>query len=175
FLLTTWFRVRVRDSFREVRVRIARINAFLQEHLTGMPVVQLFNREALAYEEFVAINDAHRDANVRSIFYYAVFFPGVELITALGVGLLLWYGGGKVIQGAISVGALIAFLQYAQRFYQPLSDLSDQHNILQGAIASSARIFRRLDAPVTIAEPAAPYRPRRIAGAVEFDRVVFSY
>ena len=175
FLLTTWFRVRVRDSFREVRVRIARINAFLQEHLTGMPVVQLFNREALAYEEFVAINDAHRDANVRSIFYYAVFFPGVELITALGVGLLLWYGGGKVIQGAISVGALIAFLQYAQRFYQPLSDLSEKYNILQGAMASSERISRLLDTPVTIAEPAAPYRPRRIAGAVEFDRVVFSY
>jgi ATP-binding cassette subfamily B protein len=174
-LLTFWFKVRVRDSFREVRVKIARINAFLQEHVTGMPVVQLFNREEPAYREFVGINDAHRDANVRSIFFYAIFFPGVELITAIGTGLLLWAGGGRVISGAISVGALIAFLQYAQRFYQPLSDLSEKYNIFQGAMASSERIFGLLDTPVTIASPARPFVPERVAGAIEFDDVWFSY
>jgi ATP-binding cassette subfamily B multidrug efflux pump len=175
FLLTLWFKSRVRDSFREVRLKIARINAFLQEHVTGMPVVQLFNREEAAHRDFSGINAAHRDATVRSIFYYAVFFPGVELITAIGIGLLLWVGGGQVLSGALSVGALIAFLQYAQRFYQPLADLSEKYNLLQGAMASSERIFRLLDTPVTIAPPERPHAPERIRGAVEFDRVWFSY
>jgi ATP-binding cassette subfamily B protein len=174
-LLTLWFKAKVRDSFREVRVKIARINSFLQEHITGMSVLQLFGREAPAFDEFSEINDAHRVANVRSIFYYAIFFPGVELITAVGTGLLLWYGGGKVIQGAVSLGALIAFLQYAQRFYQPLSDLSDKYNILQAAMASSERIFRLLDTPVTIAAPAEAFAPQAIRGAIEFDHVAFSY
>jgi ATP-binding cassette subfamily B protein len=175
-LLTSWFRARVRGSFREVRVKIARINAFLQEHITGMPVVQLFNREARAYSDFAAINKDHRDANVRAIFYYAVFFPGVELITALGTGLLVWFGGGRVIAQALSVGALVAFLQYAQRFYQPLSDLSEKYNILQGAMASSERIFRLLDTEPAIVPPAHPYRPEGgVTGAIEFDHVVFSY
>jgi ATP-binding cassette subfamily B multidrug efflux pump len=174
-LLTTWFKVRVRASFREVRVRIARINAFLQEHVTGMPVVQLFNGEERAYQEFSGINDAHRQANVRSILYYAVFFPGVELITAVGVALLILVGGGRAITGAISIGALIAFLQYAQRFYQPLSDLSEKYNILQGAMASSERIFRLLDTPVTIATPAPAYRPEAVRGEIELDDVWFSY
>jgi ATP-binding cassette subfamily B protein len=175
FLLTSWFQARVRGSFREVRVKIARINAFLQEHITGMPVVQLFNREQRAYGDFEVINDAHRDANVRSIFYYAVFFPGVELITALGTGLILWVGGGRVISHAVSIGALIAFLQYAQRFYQPLSDLSEKYNLLQGAMASSERIFRLLDTEPSIVPPAHPYGPEGVRGAIEFDRVAFSY
>jgi ATP-binding cassette subfamily B multidrug efflux pump len=175
FTLTSWFRLRVRQSFREVRVKIARINAFLQEHISGMPVVQLFNREERAYGEFVGINDAHRDANVRSIFYYAVFFPGVELVSALGVGLLIWIGGGRVVAGVISIGALIAFLQYAQRFYQPLSDLSDKYNILQAAMASSERIFRLLDTPAAIATPQGAHAPERVSGDVEFDDVWFSY
>jgi ATP-binding cassette subfamily B multidrug efflux pump len=176
--LTSWFKARVRDSFREVRVKIAKINAFLQEHITGMPVVQLFNREARAYREFEEINEAHRDANIRGIFYYAVFYPGVELITALGIGLILWYGGGRVIAGITSIGALIAFLQYAQRFYQPLADLSEKYNILQGAMAASERIFRMVDTPETIVSPPgayAPDTPARVRGEIEFDRVVFSY
>ncbi|MFP5287614.1 MAG: ABC transporter ATP-binding protein [Thermoanaerobaculia bacterium] len=174
-MLTSWFKARARESFREVRVKIARINAFLQEHVTGMPIVQLFNREERAYREFEVINDAHRDANVRGIFYYAVFYPGVELITALGIGLILWFGGGRVMSGMISIGALIAFLQYAQRFYQPLADLSEKYNILQGAMASSERIFRLLDTPVTIVSPPDAYAPERVRGAIEFDRVRFSY
>jgi len=174
-LLTSWFKSRVRQSFREVRVRIARINAFLQEHISGMAVVQLFNREERAYREFSAVNQAHRDANVRSILYYAVFFPGVELITAIGVALLILMGGGRVVAGAISIGALIAFLQYAQRFYQPLSDLSEKYNILQGAMASSERIFQLLDTPVTIASPPEAYQPEVVRGEIEFDDVWFSY
>jgi len=177
-LLTSWFRARVRGSFREVRVKIARINAFLQEHITGMPVVQLFNREARAWSEFAEINQDHRDANVRAIFYYAVFFPGVELITAIGTGLLVWVGGGQVISKALSIGALVAFLQYVQRFYQPLSDLSEKYNILLGAMASSERIFRLLDTEPAIVPPAHPFQPdaiRGVAGAIEFDHVVFSY
>lgn len=174
-LLTSWFKSRVRQSFREVRVRIARINAFLQEHVTGMAVVQLFNREERAYREFSAINDSHREANVRSIFFYAVFFPGVELITALGTGLLITVGGGRVMAGVVTIGALVAFLQYAQRFYQPLSDLSEKYNILQGAMASSERIFKLLDEPVTIATPEGAYRPESVRGDIEFDDVRFSY
>ncbi|HTQ80928.1 MAG TPA: ABC transporter ATP-binding protein [Thermoanaerobaculia bacterium] len=174
-ILTVWFKVKVRDSFRDVRVRIARINAFLQEHITGMPVIQLFGREKAAMAEFSEINDSHRIANVRSIVYYAIFFPGVEIITALGIGLLLWYGGGRVAAGVVSLGALIAFIQYAQRFYQPLSDLSDKYNILQAAMASSERIFKLLDVPVTIAAPDAPYSPEEVAGRIEFDHVEFSY
>jgi ATP-binding cassette, subfamily B, multidrug efflux pump len=174
-LLTSWFKRKVRQSFREVRVKIARINSFLQENITGMPVVQLFNREARAYQDFEAINQAHRDANVRSIFYYAVFFPGVELITSLGIGLILWVGGIRVISGVVSIGALIAFLQYAQRFYQPLSDLSEKYNILQGAMASSERIFRLLDTAPTIVQPAGAYLPDAVRGAIEFDGVQFSY
>jgi ATP-binding cassette subfamily B protein len=174
-LLTAWFRAGVRQAFREVRVRIAAINAFLQEHVTGMAVVQLFGRERRAYEEFVEINDRHRAANVRSIFYYAVYYPGVELITALGVGLLIWVGGGQALAGTVSLGALIAFLQYAQRFYQPLSDLSERYNTLQGAMASSERIFRLLDTPVGIQSPPAAYAPPVVRGRVEFDRVRFSY
>ncbi len=174
-VLTFWFKLRARDSFREVRVKIARINAFLQEHVTGMPVVQLFNRQARAFSDFARVNDEHRDANVRAIFYYAVFYPGVELITVLGLGIILWYGGGEVLAGTVSVGALIAFLQYAQRFYQPLADLSEKYNILQSAMASSERLFRVLDTPVTIAAPPEPYRPERVRGAIEFDRVHFGY
>jgi ATP-binding cassette subfamily B multidrug efflux pump len=174
-LLSFWFRKKARETFREVRVKIARINAFLQEHISGMPVVQLFNGEARAYAEFERINDAHREANVRGIFYYAVFYPGVDLITSAGLGLLLWSGGERVMAGAMSAGALIAFFQYAQRFYQPLADLSEKYNILQGAMASSERIFSLLDTGIAIASPAEGYAPQRPAGSIAFEDVRFSY
>ena len=182
--LTAWFKARARDSFREVRVRIARINSFLQEHITGMSVVQLFGRERRALTDFEEINDAHRVANVKAIIYYAIFYPGVELIEAIGLGLILWYGGLKVIAGTtgasaavgvLSVGALVSFLQYAQRFYQPLADLSDKYNILQAAMASSERIFRLLDTVPAIVSPANAYAPAVVRGEVEFAQVDFSY
>ncbi len=174
-LLTFWFKTRARRSYREVRVMLARINSFLQEHITGMSVVQLFNREEGALDSFAQVNDAHRRANIRAIFYYAVYFPGVELITAVGVGLILWYGGSGVVAGALSIGALVAFLQYAQRFYQPLADLSEKYNILQAAMASSERIFRLMDSPVEIATPVDAFRPDQIRGALEFRGVSFGY
>jgi ATP-binding cassette subfamily B protein len=173
--LTFWFKLRARQSYRQVRVRVARINAFLQEHLTGMSLVQLFNREGPAYAKFQAINDQHRRVNVDAIFYYAVYFPLVEIITALGVGLLIWYGGGEVLQGALSLGALIAFLQYARQFYEPLADLSQKYNILQSAMASSERIFGVLDTPLEITSPEAPERPAAVQGRVEFAGVDFAY
>ena len=174
--LTLWFRIRARQTYRDVRVKIARINAFLQEHITGMAVLQLFGREEAAFRDFAAINRDHRDANVRAIFYYAVYYPMVELVTAVGLGLIIWYGGGQVIAGALSIGALVAFLQNAQRFYQPLSDLSEKYNILQAAMASSERIFRLLDRDPEIVSPAAGHRPEgRPRGSLELDAVRFAY
>jgi len=176
--LTLWFKVRARQSYRDVRVKIARINAFLQEHITGMSVLQLFNRERRAYEDFGGINRDHRDANVRAIFYYAVYYPMIELITALGLGLIIWYGGGEVVAGALSIGALVAFLQNAERFYQPLADLSDKYNILQAAMASSERIFRLLDREPAIVSPPDAFAPppgEPVRGEIELDRVSFRY
>ncbi len=174
-LLTFWFKTRARRSYRDVRVKLARINAYLQEHITGMPVIQLFNREKVTFDEFSDINDEHRVANIRAIVFYAIYYPGVELITALGIGLILWYGGGQVLAGFLSVGSLVAFLQYAQRFYQPLADLSEKYNILQAAMASSERIFSLLDEQVEIQSPDDAYSPDRVDGAVEFEDVTFAY
>lgn len=175
FGLSFWFKSKARHWFREVRVRVARINAFLSEHISGMSVVQLFSREKRAFDEFEGIAEDHRTANVRSIFYYAVYYPAVEIITALGLGLIVWYGGGEVLRGGLTVGALVAFFQYAQRFYEPLADLSEKYNILQAAMASSERIFQLLDEPPGQTSPAQPFRPAEVAGAIEFDQVHFSY
>ena len=173
--LTTWFRLGARASFRAVRVRIARINAFLQEHITGMPVVQLFNREAKEMRQFDHINDAHRQANIDTIFFYAVFYPAVEIIGALGIGLIIWYGGGQVVRGVATIGTLVAFIQLARNFYEPISDISEKYNILQSAMASSERIFKLLDEPVTIKSPDQPVRLGRARGRIEFRNVWFAY
>ncbi len=175
FALTTWFKIGARKSYREVRVLIARINAFLQEHISGMSVVQLFGREARAMQEFAKVNADHRDANERSIFYYAVYYPMVEIITSLGLALIVWYGGGQILKGTLSFGALVAFLQYAQRFYRPLADLSEKYNILQAAMASSERIFELLDTEVEITSPPDAHRSTTARGSLEFDHVVFEY
>jgi ATP-binding cassette subfamily B protein len=152
-VVTQWFRRNVREYYRRVRLWIARINAFLQEHITGMSTLQLFRREARSFETFDGINRAHRDANIDSIFYYAVFYPAIEVIGALAAALIIWYGGGRVIEGTATLGALVAFIQYSQRFFRPISDLSEKFNILQGAMASSERIFKLLDTPVEVASP----------------------
>ena len=150
-LVTQWFRRNVRELYRVVRVRIARINAFLQEHITGMTTVQLFRRESRSFARFDEINKAHRDANVDSIFYYAVFYPAIEIIGALASALIIWFGGGWTLQGTLTVGSLVAFLLYSQRFFRPISDMSEKFNVLQAAMASSERIFKLLDTPVAIA------------------------
>ncbi len=149
-LVTQWFRTRVRESYRTVRTWIARINAYLQEHITGMPTVQLFRRERRSYDRFDEINRRHRDANVESIFYYAVFYPAIEVIGALAAALLIWFGGGWTMQGTLTLGSLVAFLLYSQRFFRPISDMSEKFNVLQAAMASSERIFKLLDTPVVI-------------------------
>lgn len=173
--LTTWFRLGARSAFRSVRVRIARINAFLQEHITGMQVIQLFNREEREMEKFKEINRAHWKANIDTIFYYAVFYPAVEIIGSIGVALIIWYGGGEVIRNVATIGTLIAFIQLARAFYEPISDISEKYNILQSAMASAERIFRLLDEPVTIASPASPVRLSRPFGKIEFRNVWFAY
>jgi ATP-binding cassette, subfamily B, multidrug efflux pump len=149
-LVSIWFRRGARETYRKVRVRIAAINAFLQEHISGMSTVQLFNREEKEAAKFAELNVKHRDANIESIFYYSVFYPVIELIETFGIALIVWYGGGRVIQETLSIGALVAFFQYAQRFYEPISDLSEKYNILQAAMAASERIFKLLDTPVKI-------------------------
>jgi ATP-binding cassette subfamily B protein len=149
-LVSIWFRRGARVTYRQVRARIAAINAFLQEHISGMSTVQLFNAEEREAAKFEGLNRRHRDANLDSIYYYSIFYPVIELIETIGVALIVWYGGGKVIQGTLSVGALVAFFQYSQRFYQPISDLSEKYNILQSAMAASERIFRLLDTKVKI-------------------------
>ncbi len=149
-LITNWFRRNVRDSYRVVRGWIARINAFLQENITGMTTVQLFRREALNFARFDDIDRKHRDANIDSIFYYAVFYPAIEAVSALASALIIWYGGASVMNNALTLGALAAFLQYSQRFFRPISDMSEKFNVLQAAMASSERIFTLLDTEVTI-------------------------
>ena len=150
WIVTQWFRRNVRESYRTVRIWIARINAYLQERITGMATVQLFRREARDFEEFDRIDSTYRNANVQSIFYYAVFYPVIELISALAAALIIWVGGGWVLGGILTLGSLVASLQYSSRFFRPISDLSEKFNTLQGAMASSERIFQLLDTPVEI-------------------------
>jgi ATP-binding cassette subfamily B multidrug efflux pump len=175
-LVTQWFRRNVRETYRTVRTLIARINAFLQENITGMATVQLFRRENVNLARFVDINGQHRAANIRSIFYYAVFYPAIELISALAGALIIWVGGGWVMSDTLTIGSLVAFLQYSQRFFRPISDMSEKFNLLQAAMASSERIFGLLDTPVTVRDPGSPVRrdpeaPPHIA----FDHVSFAY
>jgi ATP-binding cassette subfamily B protein len=170
------FRRRVRQAFGDIRVRLARLNAFLQERLSGMRVVQLFGREDDTARRFAALNRDHLEAHLRSITVYAVFFPAVEVLTAVAMALLLWYGGLRVLGDTLTVGVLAAFIQYTRRFFQPLQDLSEKFNLLQSAMASSERIFALLDEPVTVREPAVPAAlPRPVRGAVRFENVWFRY
>ena len=175
-IVTQWFRRNVRDSYRVVRGWIARINAFLQENITGMSTVQLFRREALNFARFDEIDRKHRDANIESIFYYAVFYPAIEVVSTLASALIIWYGGGAVLRNTLTLGALVAFLQYSLRFFRPISDMSEKFNILQAAMASSERIFKLLDEPVVIATPPRPVkRPAPAAGHIVFEGVWFAY
>jgi ATP-binding cassette subfamily B multidrug efflux pump len=170
------FQRTVRRAYRDIRVRLARINAFLQEHVTGMRVVQLFGREAQAAERFEAVNRKYLDANLASIAAYALFFPAVELLTSVALASILLYGGDRVLGHTLTVGVLAAFLQLARRFFRPLQDLSEKYNILQSAMASSERVFRLLDAAETVQEPARPVvLPRPVRGVVAFEDVWFRY
>ncbi len=192
-LVTQWFRRNVRESYRTVRAWVARINAFLQEHITGMSTVQLFRRESRTFGRFDEINRKHRDANIDSILFYAVFYPAIEVIGALAAALIIWFGGRWVLQGTLTLGSLVAFLLYSGRFFRPISDMSDKFNVLQAAMASSERIFKLVDTPVKIVsrsgirvpgseEPEEPARsgsrithPASREGHIVFDHVSFAY
>jgi ATP-binding cassette subfamily B protein len=187
-LTTAWFRKNVRESYRQVRGLVARLNAFLQEHITGMATVQLFVQEARTFDRFDEINRSHRDVNIASIFYYAVFYPVIEILAALSGALIIWIGGGWALEHVVTIGVLVAFLQYSRRFFQPISDLSEKFNIFQAAMAASERVFTLLDTPVTIAaenedKKAEPFSPDFVgkgpaffsATSIEFDHVWFAY
>ena len=202
-LVTQWFRRNVRESYRTVRAWVARINAFLQEHITGMSTVQLFRRERRTFDKFDDINRRHRDANIDSILFYAVFYPAIEVIGALAAALIIWFGGRWVLQNTLTIGSLVAFLLYSSRFFRPISDMSEKFNVLQAAMASSERIFKLLDTPVAIEsrsapgdrrlasgddsrigrqsgafhgqQPAANSQPPAAKGHIVFDRVWFAY
>jgi ATP-binding cassette subfamily B multidrug efflux pump len=171
---TMIFRRHVRDSYRRIRIAIARINAYLQEHVSGMVVLQLFNREKKAYDRFEKINASHMEAFKDAILAYAFYYPVVEVLSSVAIAGVIWFGGGQVILRITTIGVLVAFMQYAQRFFRPIQDLSEKYNILQSAMASSERIFKLLDTPVEVQSPAHA-KPVDGPGRIEFDHVWFAY
>jgi len=180
FAATTWFRKGARRGYDMVRTRIARINAFLQEHFAGAQTVQIFNAENKSLNKFRKINDDHRRANIDTIFYYAVFFPLVDFIGAVGIALIIWYGGYRVMQNTpgntvLTLGALVAFIQYSGFLFQPIRDISDKYNVLQAAVVASHRIFKTLDLPIAILNPNRPGKSGRARGRIEFQNVWFAY
>jgi ATP-binding cassette subfamily B multidrug efflux pump len=175
FAATTWFRKGARRGYDMVRTRLARIYAFLQEHFSGAQTVQIFNAEAKSLLRFADINDQHRKANIDTIFYYAVFFPLVDFIGAVGIALIIWYGGYRVMGHALSQGALVAFIQYSGFLFQPIRDISDKYNVLQSAVVASHRIFQALDLPIAITTPTRPLKTGRAEGRIEFENVWFAY
>jgi ATP-binding cassette subfamily B protein len=175
FYGTFLFRKKAREAYREVRLQIARINTFMQEHITGMMVDQVFGREHKSYEGFKVINGLHRDANIKSIFYYAVFYPGVDLIGAIAVGLIMWYAGVEALGGSVTIGTVMAFLQFNEMFWRPIRDLSDKYNIMQTAMASSERVFKLLDDTTLVRDDDNAVELPSIRGDIEFRHVWFAY
>ncbi len=180
FAATIWFRKHARRGYDMVRTKLARINSFLQEHLSGAQTVQIFNRERKSFIQFHNLNDDYRLANIETIFYYSIFFPLVDLIGTVGVALIIWYGGWRVMQNTpgaevLSIGALVAFIQYSQRLFQPIRDISDKYNVLQAAMVASYRIFKTLDSPIEVTPPPHPKKSGRARGHIEFRNVWFAY
>ena len=172
---TFLFRKKARESYRDVRLHLARLNSYMQEHVTGMSVVQIFNKEKDEYKKFSAINSDYRLANIKSIFYYAIFYPSVELLSSIAVGLIIWYGGGEIIHGTLTIGVLFAFIQYTEMFFRPIRDLSEKYNIMQTAMASSERIFKLLDNHTLIRNAENPVKLENVKGSIEFKNVWFAY
>jgi ATP-binding cassette subfamily B protein len=173
--LTKRYGDKTRAVYGNIRVTTDRLNAFIQENVSGMSTVQLFNREVENCNRFDAINRENRDEQVKSLLYSAVYFPVVEVFAALALGIIIWHGGGKTIQGAMQLGVLVAFIQYAQRLFQPIRDLSEKFNIMQAAMASSERIFNLLDTPDEIPDPPQPIVVSQVKGEIDFQDVSFSY
>jgi ATP-binding cassette subfamily B multidrug efflux pump len=172
---TSIFRKKVRESYRRIRILVAKLNSFIQEHISGISIVQYFAKEKKTIDEFEKINREHTEQNKKSVFYYAVFFPIVELISAIAVGLIIWYGGGQVVQNAVSIGVIVSFIQFTEMFFRPIRDLSEKYNILQTAMASSERIFELLDEKPAVVDPQEPKDIGRFKGDIEFKDVWFAY
>ncbi|WP_423824485.1 ABC transporter ATP-binding protein [Salinibacter ruber] len=174
--VTFWFRRNVREQYRETRKQMARINSFIQEHVTGMHIVQLFNREEEEEDRFEGINDKHRAAHLHTIFYYAIFWPSIEFISNLALAAVLWFGGFRALGGsALTLGVLVAFIQYARQFFRPIRDLSNQYDTLQKAMAGAERVFSLLDTDESIEAPSAPVELDAVEGTIEFENVWFAY
>src|SRR5258707_4056211 len=174
FWATMIFRKVVRESYGRIRVAIARINSYLQEHVSGMVVLQLFNREKRAHRSFEKINALHMDAFKDAILAYSIYYPVVAVLASAAIAAVIWFGGIRVLQGTVTLGILVAFMQYAQRFFRPIQDLSEKYNILQSAMASSERIFKLLDTPAEVVSPEHPVKAEG-QGRIEFDHVWFAY
>lgn len=175
FYATFWFKAKVRVSFLKVRDKIAHLNSFVQEHISGMDVVQLFNREKRQTKKFEKINAEHREAYVETIFYFAIFWPIVEVVASLAMALIVWYGGARALMDGVTFGVLLAFIQYSRQFFQPIRGLSEKFNTLQSALASSERIFSVLDTESTVVEVKNPVKPDKVQGKIEFEHVWFRY
>ncbi len=175
FIATVIFKIKIRGSYRRVRQSVAKINAFLQENITGMSVVQLFDQSQRKYQQFDDRNEEYRLAILQSVLYHGVFYPVVNLIGVIAIALILWYGGNQILAEMLTLGALVAFIQYSEQFYKPISDLSEKLNILQSAMASSERIFNLLDTEPEVIPPDRPQRPATIQGKIEFSHVWFGY
>lgn len=169
------FRKKARQSYLDVRGQVAKLLSFLQEHISGMSIVQIFNREEREAKKFEAINQDHRDAHIRGIFYYSVFYPVVDLLSSFALAIIIWYGGGQVIQQSLTIGVLFMFIQYVEQFFRPIRDLSEKYDIMQRAMASSERIFRLLDRENYVEKNSGDYKADIIKGEVEFRDVSFSY
>ncbi len=177
---TFLFKRKARESYRDVRLHLARLNSYMQEHITGMSIVKIFHKEKDELKKFSSINNDYRQANIKSILYYAIFYPAVELLSSIAVGLIIWYGGGEVLQSSLTnngmtIGVLFAFIQYTEMFFRPIRDLSEKYNIMQTAMASSERIFKLLDNDTMIKNPANPVKFENIKGKIDFKNVWFAY
>ncbi len=182
FIATNWFRKHARRGYDSVRTRMAKLNAFLQEHISGAQTVQLFNAENKVQKRFHEINDDYRSANIETIYYYAIFYPMVDFIGAIGIAVVIWFGGYHLLTGGVStggaaltLGTVAAFVQYSGLLFQPIRDLSDKFNVLQAAIVASHRIFQLIDLPIQITSPKSPKRTGKAIGKIEFENVWFAY
>ncbi len=175
FYATFLFRKKVREAYRNERKYLSKLNSYMQEHITGINVIKIFNKEKEEFEKFRKINSQYRNALIKSVYYYAAFFPVVEILSALSIALIIWYGGGKVIQNSITIGVLFAFIQYTEMFFRPIRDLSEKYNIMQTAMAASERIFSVLDNNTIIPNPQNPKQLKNFKGKIEFKNVTFAY
>ncbi len=172
---TFLFRKKVREAYRSVRYHLAKLNSYMQEHITGINIVQIFNKEEDELKKFSSINADYKKANIDSVFYYALFYPTVEILSSISIALIIWYGGGSVIQETMTIGVLFAFIQFTEMFFRPIRDLSEKYNIMQTAMAASERIFTLLDDNTIIPNQIEPTILKNVKGEIEFKNVTFAY